>query len=59
MSYAYEALADEISALPPEVQIERMLALFERIHPGVRVALARSRRGVRWRAADPRLRAIA
>ncbi len=36
MSYAYEDLARETSALPPEVRIERMLALFERIHPGVR-----------------------
>ena len=36
MSYAYEALARETSALPPEQQIERMLALFERVHPGAR-----------------------
>ena len=36
MSYTYEALARELSALAPEARVERALALFEQLHPGVR-----------------------
>lgn len=36
MSYLYERLAREYAALPVELQLERTLALFEQIHPGLR-----------------------
>jgi monoamine oxidase len=36
MSYIYEDLAREYSALTPEQQIERTLELYEQIHPGIR-----------------------
>jgi monoamine oxidase len=36
MSYIYEQLAREYSALPAAAQIERSLELFEQVHPGVR-----------------------
>ncbi len=36
MSYLYERLAREVAALPSEERTLRMLALFERIHPGLR-----------------------
>jgi monoamine oxidase len=36
MSYIYERLARDYSAQTPEAQIERTLALFEQVHPGVR-----------------------
>jgi len=36
MTYIYEDLAREYSALEPEQQIERTLRLFEQVHPGVR-----------------------
>lgn len=36
MSYIYERLAAEYSAQRPEVQIERMIQLFEQVHPGLR-----------------------
>jgi monoamine oxidase len=36
MSYIYEQLAREYSALPREQQIERTLKLFDQIHPGLR-----------------------
>jgi len=36
MSYMYERMAAEFSAQTPEVQIERTLDLYERVHPGVR-----------------------
>jgi monoamine oxidase len=36
MSYIYEKEAREYSALPPRTQIERMLELFEKVHPGTR-----------------------
>jgi len=36
MSYLYERLAREYSALPAAAQIERSLDLFEQVHPGVR-----------------------
>lgn len=36
MSYIYEELARDYSALPPAQQIERTLALYEQIHPGIR-----------------------
>ena len=35
MSYIYEDLAREYSALTPEQQIERTLGLYEQIHPGI------------------------
>ena len=36
MSYMYERMAREYSALPPETQIERTIELFDQVHPGVR-----------------------
>ncbi len=36
MAYIYEKSAREYSALEPQVQINRILDLFERVHPGVR-----------------------
>ncbi|HEY6643331.1 NAD(P)/FAD-dependent oxidoreductase [Povalibacter sp.] len=36
MSYIYEDLAREYSALAPQSQIDRMLDLYEQVHPGVR-----------------------
>jgi monoamine oxidase len=36
MSYIYERLAREYSALAPRAQIERMLDVFEQVHPGTR-----------------------
>ncbi len=36
MAYIYQELAREYSAQSPQTQIERMLALFEQVHPGVR-----------------------
>jgi monoamine oxidase len=36
MTYMYERLAREYSALAPQTQVERTLDLFERVHPGVR-----------------------
>ncbi len=36
MSYTYERLAREYSALTPQTQIERTIELFEHVHPGVR-----------------------
>jgi monoamine oxidase len=35
MSYIYEDLARDYSALPPTVQVRRTLNLFEQIHPGL------------------------
>lgn len=35
-AYIYEKSAREYSALEPQVQINRILDLFERVHPGVR-----------------------
>jgi monoamine oxidase len=37
MAYIEEEMAREYSALAPQEQIERTAALFERVHPGVRV----------------------
>ena len=36
MSYMYEDLAREYSELPPQVQIDRTLELYEQVHPGIR-----------------------
>jgi monoamine oxidase len=36
MSYMYERLAREYSSLAPHTQIDRTIALFDRVHPGVR-----------------------
>jgi monoamine oxidase len=36
MSYIYEGLAREYSGQTPQVQIDRTIDLFERVHPGVR-----------------------
>ena len=36
MSYTYERLAREYSHLSPQEQIDRMVALLEQVHPGVR-----------------------
>ncbi len=39
MSYIYERLAEEYSALSPAAQIERTLDLYEKLHPGVRASV--------------------
>src|SRR5262249_2632476 len=35
MSYIYEKLAGEYSGLSPQAQIDRTLALYEQVHPGI------------------------